>query len=139
MTSTRDKATSEKGAKYAYSFLISTHGLKNAFRINRRVRELLREEKVRRNALPPSERCLDEFDENSGDSTKTKGKLKTKKTKKKSKGLFASLCELFDDKGIDKVTYQEAKKCAKEAKPDSSLSRGHYKWYMKRYNAQKKE
>ncbi|KKM27521.1 hypothetical protein LCGC14_1573940 [marine sediment metagenome] len=128
---THSIASLEGGAKKIYSILVADYGLGGAFKVSRRVRDLLKEERLRRKALPPSERCLDEDE----DTTKGEKKIKGKKAKKKTAGpgLFASLCVLFDKKGVDKVTYAEAKACAKEAKPDSDLSKGHWKWYKKCY------
>ena len=129
-----NKAELEIGAQNVYNHIIAVYGLKNAFSITRRTRELLKAEKTRRGKLPRSERCLDDFDKKSK-TTKTK---KFKKAKKKSMGLFTSLCNLFDKKGINKVTYSDAKACAKEAKPDSNLSEGHFRWYKKKYKKDKK-
>lgn len=120
-----------------YTNVIAIYGLKSALKVIRQVRIQLKEEKKRRMALPEAERGFDTPTKESRAKAKVKAKVKakkdTKKSKKKSIGLFASLCLLFDEKGVNKVTHQEARACAKAAKPDSNLSHGHLKWYIKKY------
>ncbi len=123
------KAEIRIGALNVYNHIIAVYGLKEAVRIVKQTRELLKRERQRRATLPRSERALDDTTKKS----KTGIKIKTKKKKKKGAGLFASLCVLFNKKGISKVTYAEAKTCAREAKPDSNLSEGHFRWYKKKY------
>ncbi len=125
----------EKAALNVYADNVAIYGLKGAIKINGHMRSLLRQETLRRKRLPVSERPDEEEEITS--TTKTKTKLKKLK-KKKGPGMFASLCKLFDEKGVHKVTYSEAKKCAKEAKPDSNLSSGHFKWYKKKYKEQRR-
>ncbi len=57
-----------------------------------------------------------------------------KKKKTKTLGVYASLCILFKDKGPSRVTHKQAAAIAKEAKCDCFLSKGHFKWYLKKYN-----
>ena len=128
----------EKAAMQVYNNTIATFSLGGALKIARRVRELLKAERIRRKKLPPSERCLDEVEDFADGKTKTKTE-EAKKVKKKTAGLFASLCVLFDKKGVDNVTYAEAKACAREAKPDSNVSSGHHRWYVKQYKKKHKK
>ncbi len=55
------------------------------------------------------------------------------KKKPKKAGVYASLCILFEEKGPSKVTHKQAAAIAKEAKCDCLLSKGHFKWYLKKY------
>lgn len=135
--STYREADFEKAALQIYNKTIATYSLGGAFKVTRRVRDMLTRERLRRKALPLSERCLDEVEDTIKD--KIKIKTKSKKAKKKTAGVFASLCVLFDKNGVDKVTYADAKKCAKQAKPDSNLSSGHYRWYIKQYKKRNKK
>ena len=60
---------------------------------------------------------------------KTK-KSRTKKTKTYIRGsLIKSIYALFDDKGLDSVTYEETRKLAKSVKPDTAFNKYHYSWY----------
>lgn len=112
-----------------YRMFIAQYGLTDAFKITKRIRLHLKDEKQRRLSLPKSERNVRVIE-------KTKKKTRFKK-KKKSMGVYASLYALFDEKGLSNVSYEEAKSCARRAKPDSKLRRGHFTLYKKKYSALK--
>jgi len=121
-------------AKNMYTNMVAVYGLRSASKVCKQVRLLLKDERLRRSKLPKGEQELE--DETAAKANKKTRSGKTAKSKKpKGPGVFASLCALFDKKGVNKVTHAEAKACAKEAKPDSNLSQGHWKWYMKKYKA----
>ncbi len=132
------KAQVAQGANDLYNNVIAIFGLRNALKITKEVRLRLRKERKRRLKMKPTERAdLEDTEKKVTKKKKTKDGKKSKK--KKGPGMFASLCILFDKKGVNKVTYQQAKACAKEAKPDSNLSSGHFKWYKKQYKDKKKK
>lgn len=124
----------EKKALNLYSEMIAIYGLLGALKIIRQVLLSLKKERTRRRKLPKSERG---FDDTKKDIKKT-SKSKSKSKKKKGPGMAASLYVLFEKKGVNKVTYQDAKSCAKKAKPDSDLSQGHFRWYKKKFKDQKR-
>lgn len=132
------KAQVSQGVDNTYNNIIAIYGLRNALKIIKSVRVQLIKERKRRMKMKPSERADIEETENK-DTKKKKTKVDKKSKKKKGPGMFASLCILFDKKGVNKVTYSQAKACAKEAKPDSNLSSGHFKWYKKQYKDKKKK
>ena len=124
----------ERQAGKIYSNTIAIQGLRNTLKILRESLRQSRLESQRRKKLPISEQPdTEEEDEITTTKKGKKSKSKLNKKKKRGKGMYKSLCELFKEKGINKVTYQQAKKCATAAKPDSNLSKGHYKWYIKCY------
>ncbi len=125
-------------AEAHFKRLQCNYDIRDLTKVIKRFRAMLQNERQRRRDLPDSERGIDRSSSAYKDNVhKAKAKKKPKKsTKKKSpqrKGMFASLCELFDEKGVNKVALKEAVACAKEAKPDSNLSKGHLQWYKKKY------
>jgi len=63
--------------------------------------------------------------------------VKSKKTpapKTQKKGsLKDAVYQLFDSKGITKVTYQEVENLAKKIKPDTKFNKYHFSWYRNNY------
>jgi len=47
--------------------------------------------------------------------------------------ITGELYALFDEKGIDGVTYQEAEDLAKRIKPDTKYDKGHFSWHKRDY------
>ena len=70
-------------------------------------------------------------------------KLKKKSSKKaqdkatgtgyKRGALRTALFTLFDKKGVDEVTYEQAEAAAKKAKPDTAFNAQHFAWYKNAY------
>jgi len=55
------------------------------------------------------------------------------KRPQKRRGIMHSLFELFDDKGVDNVTYHECEYIAREVKPDTKFNKSHFSWYKRKY------
>jgi hypothetical protein len=51
----------------------------------------------------------------------------------KPRGIMQSVFELFDDKGVDNVTYPECESIAREVKPDTKFGKSHFSWYKNKY------
>jgi len=49
------------------------------------------------------------------------------------RGIMQSMFELFDDKGVDNVTYGECESIAREVKPDTKFGKSHFSWYKNKY------
>ena len=65
---------------------------------------------------------------------KNKGeKLKKNPTKYKRGDLGKAIFALFDEVGVDKVTYKETFEVAKKAKPDTTYERGYFSWHKNKY------
>lgn len=70
---------------------------------------------------------------------KSTAKKSTKGTTKKKSGykrgsLGNAIRELFDEKGVDKVTYEECEKLAKKIMPTTKFNKSHFSWYKNDYN-----
>jgi len=48
-------------------------------------------------------------------------------------GIGQSIYELFDEKGIENVTYEECETLAKKIKPDTKFNPNHFSWYKNEY------
>lgn len=48
-------------------------------------------------------------------------------------GIGRSIYELFDEKGIENVTYEECETLAKKIKPDTKFNPSHFSWYKNEY------
>lgn len=67
-----------------------------------------------------------------------KSKKKLSKKKRASKGyargnLGEAIFELFDRVGIKKVTFAQALKVAKKAKPDTTYGKSYFSWHKNHY------
>jgi len=47
--------------------------------------------------------------------------------------ISQSVYELFDEKGIENVTYEECETLAKKIKPDTKFNKSHFNWYKNEY------
>jgi len=59
-------------------------------------------------------------------------------TDRKGRGIMHSVFELFDDKGVDNVTYHECESIAREVKPDTKFGKSHFSWYKNKYKRKRK-
>lgn len=48
-------------------------------------------------------------------------------------GIGQSIYELFDEKGIENVTYEECEALAKKIKPNTAFNKNHFSWYKRDY------
>jgi hypothetical protein len=55
------------------------------------------------------------------------------KRPQKRRGIMHSVFELFDDKGVDNVTYHECVSIAREVEPDTKFGKMHFSWYKNKY------
>lgn len=69
---------------------------------------------------------------------------KVKKTTKKSKtsgykkgSLKEAIFNLFDHRGLDKVTFEQALAVAKKTKPGTPYNAQHHAWYRNKYRNEK--
>lgn len=53
--------------------------------------------------------------------------------KKKRKGIKGAMYAMFDEKGVDGVSYDECESAARKIKPDTKFDRSHFSWYKKEY------
>lgn len=44
-----------------------------------------------------------------------------------------TIYKLFDEKGVDKVSYEECEALAKQVKPDTAFNKNHFSWYKNHY------
>ena len=54
-------------------------------------------------------------------------------------GIGQSIYELFDEKDIENVTYEECETLAKKIKPDTKFNPSHFSWYKNEYKRKRKE
>lgn len=54
-------------------------------------------------------------------------------TKKTRPGIGTAIYALFDDKGVDSVSYGECEAVAKSVKPDTAFNKRHFSWYKNHY------
>jgi len=59
--------------------------------------------------------------------------VESSNTKKTRPGIGAAIYALFDDKGINNVSYDECEAAAKSVKPDTAFNKGHFSWYKNHY------
>jgi len=52
---------------------------------------------------------------------------------KRRQTITHSMFELFDQKGVDDVTYDECESLAKRVKPDTKFDKSHFSWYKNKY------
>ena len=71
---------------------------------------------------------------------KTKRKIKpaekddfTEELSTRRGGIGKAIYTLFDEKGIDNVTYEECEIIAKKIKPDTKFNTNHFSWYKNKY------
>ena len=71
---------------------------------------------------------------------KTKRKIKpaekddfTKELSTRRRGIGKAIYELFDEKGIENVTYEKCETLAKKIKPDTKFNPNHFSWYKNEY------
>lgn len=71
---------------------------------------------------------------------KTKSKIKpvkkndlTEELSTKRSGIGKAIYDLFDEKGIENVTYEECEIIAKKIKPDTKFNTSHFSWYKNKY------
>lgn len=71
---------------------------------------------------------------------KTKRKIKptekdgfTEELSTRRGGIGKAIYDLFDEKGIENVTYEECKIIAKKIKPDTKFNPSHFSWYKNKY------
>ena len=57
---------------------------------------------------------------------------------KRGGGIKNAIYMLFDEKGVDNVTYDECEAAAKKAKPDSAFNKNHFSWYKNQYKKSRK-
>ena len=55
------------------------------------------------------------------------------KRPQKRRGTMHSVFELFDDKGVDNVTYRQCESIAREVEPDTKFGKMHFSWYKNKY------
>ena len=48
-------------------------------------------------------------------------------------GIGKTIYDLFDEKGIENVTYEECETLAKKIKPDTKFNTSHFSWYKNKY------
>jgi len=53
--------------------------------------------------------------------------------------ITGELYALFDEKGVDRVPYEEAEQLAKSVKPDTKFNKGHFSWYKRDYRLKGKD
>ena len=63
----------------------------------------------------------------------TKSKKSSPKKPQKKVSLKEAIYNLFDSKGVSKVSYQEVEKLAKKVKPDTKFNKYHFSWYRNNY------
>lgn len=59
-------------------------------------------------------------------------------TTKRGRGIKNTIYTLFDEKGVDGVSYQEAEDLAKSIKPNTAFNKGHFSWYKRDYQKSSK-
>jgi len=71
---------------------------------------------------------------------KTKSKIKpvkkndfTEELSTRRGGIGKAIYDLFDEKGIENVTYEECEIIAKKIKPDTKFNTSHFSWYKNKY------
>ena len=71
---------------------------------------------------------------------KTKSKIKpaekddfTEELSTRRGGIGKAIYGLFDEKGIENVTYEECETLAKKIKPDTKFNPSHFSWYKNKY------
>ena len=71
---------------------------------------------------------------------KTKRKIKpaekddfTEELSTRRRGIGKAIYDLFDEKGIENVTYEECETLAKKIKPDTKFNPNHFSWYKNEY------
>jgi hypothetical protein len=47
--------------------------------------------------------------------------------------IIKAVYSLFDEKGVDHVTYKECEELAKQIKPDTAFNKNHFSWYKRDY------
>lgn len=62
---------------------------------------------------------------------KTDKEVKVKKERKNS--IAKALYALFDDRGVDKTSFEKAQKVAQSVKEDSAFNEQHFSWYKNQY------
>ena len=73
-------------------------------------------------------------------SRKSPGKSEAKKKSGYKKGsLMKGIYDLFDRKGVDKVTYEETLKLAKSILPTTKFDKSHFSWYKNDYRNKQEE
>lgn len=55
------------------------------------------------------------------------------------RGIIAALYSLFDEKGVENVSYEECELLALSIKPNTKFNRGHFNWYKRDYRIKKSE
>jgi len=60
-----------------------------------------------------------------------------KKHTRRSGTIMHSMFELYDEKGIDNVTYDECEVLARRIKPDTKFGKTHHSWYKNKYREKK--
>lgn len=53
---------------------------------------------------------------------------------KKQQGIGVAIYALFDENGVDNVSYEECEAVAKSVKPETAFNKGHFSWYKNKYN-----
>jgi len=61
------------------------------------------------------------------------------KQPQKLPAIMQSVFELFDDKGVDKVTYHQFESVAGKAEPDTKFSKMHFSLYKNKYKRKRQE
>ncbi len=56
----------------------------------------------------------------------------------KRRGIMQSVFELFDDKGVDNVTYHQCESIARKAEPDTKFGKMHFSLYKNKYKRKRK-
>jgi predicted ATPase len=66
---------------------------------------------------------------------RTKKRKKSKKRKKQYQrgSLIKEIYKMFDEVGIETVTYKETAALAKKVKPDTKFNKYHFSWYKNDY------
>ncbi len=71
---------------------------------------------------------------------KTKRKIKpagkddfTEELSTRRGGIGKAIYDLFDEKGIENVTYEECEALAKKIKPNTAFNKNHFSWYKRDY------
>ncbi len=59
-------------------------------------------------------------------------------TGKRGRGIKNTIYMLFDEKGVDGVSYQEVEDLAKRIKPNTAFNKGHFSWYKRDYQRSSK-
>ncbi|MHC4791977.1 MAG: hypothetical protein ACYS8Y_11170 [Planctomycetota bacterium] len=68
----------------------------------------------------------------SRDVSTSKAKLSSRKGT-----IINAVYSLFDEKGVDNVTYRECEELAKQIKPDTAFNKNHFSWYKRDYRTKR--